>query len=862
MPATRPPLIAIIGNPNTGKTTLFNALTGLRQRTGNYPGVTVAKKSGFAHLPGAAPRVELLDLPGLYSLAASSPDEHVVIDALAGRLPGLPRPDAILCVADSTNLLRNLFLASQAAEVGLPIAIALNHADIVRKRGMELDAARLSERLGGIPVVAVSAWKREGLEAVRAALATLLAEKPRMRRVEWKPCVAEALDILRNGLHREDAAAAPTDAELQRLLFDSAPTAAPAKDIAAIKARAIARASGEQEAPATAAANANTAVNAANSTANAAVNTAVNATDAHSTAVSAANGEQDAPATSAPAPTSAPAAAVLRAARERVLRGGLNPFAAEAVLHYERIQRALDGAVFENTATREFSRRMDTVLLHRILGPIVFLLAMAAVFACVFWVAAVPQGWLEAFFEWLGGAAGALLEGTPVLQSLVVDGVLAGVGAFVGFLPQIATLFFFVALLEDSGYMARAAFLMDKLFSWCGLNGRAFMPMLSGHACAVPAVLATRIIEDPKARAVTAFVVPFMSCSARLPVYTLMAAAFVVPAAGAGYGVLAVAAMYFLGLAVALATAFVLTRLILRSRPQPFVLELPRYQVPAARDVFVRVWDSAREFITRAGTVIFSITILIWALLYFPHSEDVAAHARADFIAARAAETSATPAAVEAALEAATRDAFTAAKAKETGRPAAEIEAALAAVEAAAEAADEDAPKDPLAAALEAHLEPAVALENAISSAHVEHSYLGRFGKLAQPLFAPAGFDWRVTVGVLASFPAREAIIATLGTTYSLGTGVDEESDDLRTIMQKARWTDGPRVGTLVFTLPVALGIMAFFALCSQCGATLAVIRKESGTRWAVASFAYMTALAWLAAVACFQIGTRLLALA
>jgi ferrous iron transport protein B len=852
MSAPRPPLIAIIGNPNTGKTTLFNALTGLHQRTGNYPGVTVSKKSGFADLPGVG-RVELLDLPGLYSLAASSPDEHVVIDALAGRLRGLPKPDAILCVADSTNLLRNLFLASQAAETGLPVAIALNHADIVRKRGMVLDAEKLSERLGGIPVVAVSAWRREGLDAVRAGLSVLLEKKPQMPRVEWKPCVAEALAILREGLQREGGNDL-SDAELQRLLFDSGPPVVPVKDIVDIKAVAAARAAGNT-------ANTGSAAAAGTTTANTGTTTAAAAHER-----------------------------LVRAARERVRHGGLNPFAAEAVLHYERIQRVLDGVVAENVATREFSRRMDAVLLNRVLGPFVFLFAMAAVFACVFWGAAIPQGWLESLFEWLGETASGPLENFPILQSLVVDGVIAGVGAFAGFLPQIITLFFFVALLEDSGYMARAAFLMDKLFSWCGLNGRAFMPMLSGYACAIPSVLATRTIEDPKARAVTAFIVPFMSCSARLPVYTLMIAAFIVPVLGPGGGVLAMIAMYLLGLFIALPTAFILTRLFLRTRPQPFVLELPRYQIPAGRDIFMRVWDSAREFITRAGTVIFSITILVWALLYFPHSQEVADATRTAFIAARAKETSATPAAVAESLEKATKEEFFAAHAKANGTTPAAVEALVAGatreefiaarakatgraeeeIEAELEADGGDPEKNKLAAelvrfiepstALEAHLEPAVALENNINSAYIENSYLGRFGKFAQPVFAPAGFDWRVTVGVLASFPAREAIIATLGTTYSLGTGVDEESDDLRTIMQKARWTDGPLIGQLVFTVPVAFGIMAFFALCSQCGATLAVIRKESGTRWAVASFIYMTSLAWLAAVACFQIGTLLLA--
>lgn len=796
------PLVAILGNPNTGKTTLFNALTGLRQRTGNYPGVTVFKKSGTLGLSGAG-CVEVLDLPGLYSLAATSPDERVVLDVLAGRLPGLAKPNLILCVADATNLLRNLFLASQVAELGIPMVLVLNHADVIRKRGITLDTAKLSERLGGIPVVSTSAWRGEGIAETKKAIAGALETAPRMRRIEWKPGVAEALEILREGLERtEEPLRSRADSELQRLLFDAVP--------------------------------------------------ARSATD---TALSA---------------DAAPARErLIRAARERIRRDGLNPFAAEAVLHYEHLQRILDGVTTESSAARAVSSRLDAIFLHRAIGPLVFLLAMAVVFAAVFWIAPIPQGWLESLFSWAQSNAGTLLEGSPILQSLVVDGVIAGVGAFAGFLPQILTLFFFVALLEDSGYMARAAFLMDKLFSWCGLNGRSFMPMLSGFACGVPSILATRVIEDPKARAATAFLVPLMSCSARLPVYTLMISAFIVPAIGVSGGVLVMVGMYLLGLVIALPTAFVLTKFFLRSRPQPFVLELPRYQVPSVRDVLVRVWDSGSEFVVRCGTVIFSITVIVWALLYFPHSEETGEAAKTAFIAEiigedagakaaqakegnKPAEAPLTPAAIEALLKKAEeqKDAYEkavadfTAKAEEAGK---EVDAA------ALKAVLVEKNLDPFAAEL------AAGLENVLAAAHVENSYMGRFGKIVQPVFAPAGFDWRITVGVLASFPAREAIIATLGTTYSLGTGMDEDSDDLKTALSKARWTEGPNLGKPVFTLAVAFGIMAFFALCSQCGATLAVIRKESGLRWAVASFIYMTTLAWLAAVACYQAGNLFL---
>ncbi|MDR2863924.1 MAG: ferrous iron transport protein B [Puniceicoccales bacterium] len=807
------PRIALIGNPNTGKSTLFNALTGLRQRVGNYPGVTVSKKSGALILPGGV-RAELIDLPGLYSLAAASLDERVVIDVLCGHLSGTPVPDAIVCVVDSTNLLRNLFLASQVAELGIPMMLVLNQVDVSRKFGVQIDTAKLSERLGGIPVVAASAWHGEGIPEVRAAIATLLEKKTRMPRIAWHACVQEALDILRSGLERAGAHPLPVP-ELQRVLFD---TTTPVLDRIQCDAHAVER--------------------------------------------------------------------IVAAARECIRRGGFNPFAAEPVLHYERLKHVLDGVATTRTdGAHTFTQRLDRILLNRVLGTFIFFVSMTAVFASVFWLAAIPQGWIETGIGWLGNTAEKWLEGSPILQSLVTKGVIDGVGAFMSFLPQILILFFFVAVLEDSGYMARAAFLMDKLFSWCGLNGKCFVPMLSGYACAIPSVMATRTIEDPKSRLATIFIIPFMSCSARLPVYSLMIGAFLVPKIGTLNGGLVMVAMYLLGLIVAIPTAWVFTRFILKTRSQPFVLEMPRYQVPKPRDVLLRMAQSGWEFVRRAGTIIFAITIIVWALLYFPHADEVALSTKKTFVAERAKDAGKKVEEIEAILEKATREEFIAGQVKQTGKKAEEIEAALEKatregfieekaketgkapeeIEEALEADGGDPKKNKLAAALkqhialaaalEAHIEPAASLEKQTEAAFVEHSYLGRFGKLLQPVFDPAGFDWKITIGVLASFPAREVIVSTLGITYSLGGEADEESDDLKKAMAESVWTSGPRIGKPIFTIPVVFGIMAFFALCSQCGATLATITKEAGWRWAVASFFYMTSLAWVIAVLCYQVG-------
>jgi ferrous iron transport protein B len=708
-------LVALVGNPNTGKSTLFNALTGLRQRVGNYPGVTVARKSGTCEL-GGGQKVELVDLPGLYSLAAASPDEQVVTDALAGNITGDRRPDAVVLVVDATNLLRNLFLASQVAELGLPVVLVLNQADVAREQGLRIDTALLSERLGGVPVVLASAWKGEGVDEVRSAIARALAERTVLRRVEWPAEVGRALAEVAAAVVADTGRPA-TDADAQRLLFDTNPGTAERLGWPAARREKT-----------------------------------------------------------------------LRSARERVRNSGYNPMAAEPLVHYAHLRAMLTGVVVEGSGKAGRTAAVDRLLLHRILGPVLFAGIMLGFFASVFWLAKFPMEWIQTGVDGTKGLVAPLLASTPMLQSLVADGVIGGVGAFLAFLPQILILFLFLGILEDSGYMARAAFIMDRLFSWCGLNGKSFVPMLSGFACAIPSLLSTRTIEDPKARLATAFVVPFMSCSARFPVYALMCGAFIAPLYGPGWESLVMVAMHCVGLCFAVPTAFVLTRLVLKVKPQPFVLELPRYQLPKPRDVIWRMWQNAAEFVSKAGTVIFAISIIVWALSYFPRDAAVAERVRLAHPAASAED-----------------------------------------------------------------------LNARTQAAYVEQSYMGRFGKAVQPVFDPLGFDWKITVGVLASFPAREVIVSTLGVTYSVGEGAEADSQDLRRAMQDAKWSEGPRAGTPIFSLAAVLALMVFFALCSQCGPTVATLARETGGwRWAALSFGYMTLLAWAFAALVYQVVSRL----
>lgn len=722
--------IALLGNPNTGKSTLFNRLTGLRQHIANYPGITVEKKTGLLLLGDE--EVELLDLPGTYSLSAASPDERVVMDALAGKFTdGVP--DLIVCVMDATNLKRNMLLVSEAAELEIPMVVVLNQWDSAKRNGLQINTALLSDRLG-VPVIPMVAKRGQGLPELRRAIAHGLAEPRRIPRICWPEFIEDARDIVRDGL--SEMGVSVTGVEAMRMVFDTDSAFAES-----IEPRAK-------------------------------------------------------------------VAEILGRAREKIRARGMNPSSAEPVLHYRHIDALLDGVVTGDGMVARTRDSVDALLLNRFWGTLIFFGVMYVVFQSLYAWAGPVMDLIQAATSWLQGVVSPWLAGTPVLQSLVSDGIIAGVGGVLVFLPQILLLFFFIAVLEDTGYLARAAFLMDKLFGWCGLNGKSFVPLLSGYACAIPGVMAARTLEDPKARLTTILMMPFMSCSARLPVYVLLIGAFIEPVHGPIVAGWALFLMHFVGAAVAMPLAWFMNRCVLKIKAQPFILEMPEYHVPTLRNVTIRMWERGREFVIRAGTVILAFSVIIWALLYFPRASDVAEKARAEFIAENSLAI-----------------------------PAQELDQAL------------TDPESPLAQKL----------DHRIEAAYIEQSYLGQFGKAVQPVFDPAGFDWKITVGVLSSFPAREVIIATLGIIYNLGSDVDEGSEDLRSILANEKWHDGPRKGQPIFTLPVVIGLMVFFALCMQCGATVAVIAKELNWKWALASFSSMTFLAWLAAVLIYQIGSRLL---
>jgi ferrous iron transport protein B len=707
----------LLGNPNTGKTTLFNALSGLNHRVGNYPGVTVESKKGTMTCEGLS--FELVDLPGTYSLLPRSPDEMVAVDVILGRQAGEARPDVLVSIVDASNLERNLYLTSQALELGVPVVVALNMVDLAERQGLHIDAGRLAQRLG-VPVVPIQANRKRGVDQLRAAIsrAAVAATAPTCR-----PVFPPAFEQEVTGLRAHLGEGVP-EYLTRRLLLDAG---------GYVEER-----------------------------------------------------------------LGGPDADLLRRARQRLQEAGCPIPAVEPRTRYAWIREALTGCV-QRPAQRPASGtdRLDRVLTHRVWGTLIFLVVMFVVFQSIYTAARPLMKLIDAGKDAL---AGLVAEQLPpgVFTNLLTEGVIGGVGAVVVFLPQILILFAFIALLEDCGYMARAAFLMDRLMARAGLSGKSFIPLLSSMACAVPGIMATRVIEDRRDRLATILVAPLMSCSARLPVYILLIGAFLTAGFAWWLPGLVMFALYALGLVLAPLVAFVLKRTLLRGQAPVFVLEMPAYKWPSVGGVVRRVVDAAWMFLRRAGTVILASMVLVWVLLNFPAGDY-------------------------------------------PGR--------IAALEDAVKEEPEKA---------EQHKEEI----NRLQAQWKRDSYLGQAGRGLEPAVRPLGWDWRVGVAALASFPAREVVVSTLGILFQKGKVDSDEiragdvlDTDLGKALKEARWEDGRPL----FTVPAALSLLVFFALCCQCASTLAVIRRETGSwGWPALTFAYMTALAYVAALVVYQVGSLL----
>lgn len=700
--------VALVGNPNTGKTTLFNRLTGLRAHTANYPGVTVDIRKGMWRTSNVT--IDVSDLPGLYSLEAISPEETVTRKALAGELGADSKPDAVVIVVDSTNVERNLFLASEIRDLELPTVVVLNLIDAARAAGTRIDSEKLSHEMK-CPVIPVSAKTGEGIDVLAIELAALSSPALPLLESDHTSCTVGCTGC---------------------------------------------------------------------------------------------------------------------------------SFAAR----YDWAERTAGATVVKSGGPGSRISLVDKVTTSPVLGPAIFLTMMLGVFYLIFTLASVPMDLVDSLFGkiadsvsslipeqkansavWFGvvgllslltfgigyklarvpwataSAAIAIVISILIawlpasdLHSLMVDGIVGGIGGVVIFLPQICILFFMITLLEDSGYMARAAFVMERMMRFVGLPGKAFVPMLSAHACAIPGIMATRAIENWRDRLVTILVLPLLTCSARLPVYSMLAALLFSDSPAKAAGVFTFA--YVLGIVAALFSAWVLKKTLLQGESQPLVLELPPYRLPSLRSAIIVVIDRARVFLTKAGSFILMVSVVLWALATYPKLDD------ADLPA-------------------------------ESGTKIASLRTSAEAMSA------EDA------------AEALAQVDRIVAQERLAYSMVGRLGRAAEPIFRPLGFDWRINIGVISSFAAREVIVSTLAIVYGIGEEAAEDDSTLEATLRRQKHPDG----RLVFTVPTCLSLLVFYVLAMQCLPTQAVTKRETGSwKWAIFQFVYMTVMAYVAAFATFQI--------
>ena len=705
--------IALIGNPNSGKTSLFNQLTGLNQKVGNFPGVTVDRKSGFAQLTPAR-RAEIVDLPGTYSLYPKSLDEQVITDLLYDRAaPGYP--DFVVVTVDASNLRRSLLLFSQLADLGLPAILALNMTDVAARHGVQIDLTALERELG-VPVVPLNARSGSGVAALKIVMAERLAAPPVRF---WEPEEA-LLPLVRQiryyfNLHN-DYLALHYAQQYRRISFLSADDKAHIQELVQ-----------QYEFDAT------------------------------------------------------------------------TQQAAETIARYARINEILLEAVtVTRTEKREpVSNRIDRVLTHRVFGYLIFLGILFLLFQAIFAWAQYPMDWIDQGISGLSAAIQDQFSG-PLVR-LLTEGVLAGLGGVLIFIPQIALLFAFLAVLEETGYMARVTFLMDKLMRPFGLSGKSVVPLISGLACAVPAIMGARTIESWKDRMITIFVTPLMSCSARIPVYTVLVALVVPDRAVLGVfnlrGV-ALMSLYLLGLFSALGSAWLLKKLLRARERSYFIMEFPVYKWPRWKNVGLTIWQKVRAFIWQAGQVIVAISVILWVLAsYGPGNRQDEAEAR-----------------VRQKREAQAYEQFQLGDKYALNRGVDGMPAAVAA-------------------------------------ARLETSYAGLFGQAIEPVIRPLGFDWKIGIALLTSFAAREVFVGTMSTIYSVG-----QDADLGTVQQKLR-AEKDAAGNPFFTPARAFSLLVFYVFAMQCMSTLAVTYRETKSwRWPAAQLIYMTGLAYLASFVVYQV--------
>jgi ferrous iron transport protein B len=729
--------IALVGNPNAGKTTVFNFFSGLRERVGNYSGVTVgAKEARFQH---KGYTFNITDLPGTYSISAYSPEELYVRNHIFKNLP-----DVVVNITDSTNLERNLYLTTQLIDMDIRVVMALNMYDELERKGDCLDTTMLGQLIG-IPVIPTVAPKGKGMQELLDKIIEVYEDRePTIRHIHinYGPVIEKGIKAIQEKI-KIPANVNITDQISSRF----------------ISIKLLERDREEL----------------------ARVQTCANSDE------------------------------IVASAQSEIKKiEALTGDSAETAItdaKYGFIAGALRETFSTGIITRkQLTQTIDTVLTHKYAGLPVFGLFMWLMFEGTFTLGQYPVGWIESGVAWLSALMVNLMN-PGMFRDLLVDGIIGGIGGVIVFLPNIVILYLFIAMMEDTGYMARAVFITDKLMHRIGLHGKSFIPMMMGFGCTVPAIMATRTLENRTDRMVTMLITPFMSCSARLPVYVLLLSAFFT-----NYSGTILFFIYLFGIMVAIAVALLLKKTLFKGQQLPFVMELPPYRIPTFKAIIIHMWDRAAQYVKKIAGVILVAAIIIWALGYFP----VNSLAEEEFV----------------------RQTDSIAKVFEQ---------------------QTNILTDPL---LRTKTEK---IRDSILFAHEEHflakrqeaSYIGRIGKFVEPVMSPLGFDWKMSVSILAGTPGKEIVVSTMAVLYGADKvhGDDNNSTLIRQLHNE-EYRNGPRQGQKVFSPRVALSFMIFILLYFPCMSTVAVIAHEAGSwKWGAFVIVYTTSLAWLASWIVYQAG-------
>ena len=692
--------VALIGNPNTGKTSVFNALTGLNQKVGNYPGITVDKKEGICKLSRGV-KAHILDLPGTYSLNASSIDENVVIELLLNQ-KDKDFPDVAIVVADVENLKRNLLLFTQIKDLKIPTILVVNMSDVMVRKGIALDIAELETQLN-TKIALVSTRKGTGLQELKTLIEGY-------KTLPKKQCLdARSIDVD----YFERLEKAFPNQEVYKLWLvvtqdvNFGKLARKELDVSKFQTKSTSE---------------------------------------------------------------------LKRLQQK-----------EAIKRYQFINGVLKKSqVIDRSKAKDLRSKLDRILTHKVWGYVIFLAILMTIFQAIYDWASFPMDLIDTSFASLAEWVKNSFPNGGMLTELLAEGVVSGIGGVVIFIPQIAFLFLFISILEESGYMSRVVFLMDRIMRRFGISGKSVVPLISGTACAIPAVMATRNIENWKERLITILVVPFTTCAARLPVY-LIIIALIIPEGtflGFSYQALTLMSLYLIGFGMAIFSAYILDRVMKKERKFFFVVEMPNYKMPLLKNVLITVIEKTKTFVLEAGKIILAISIILWVMASFGPGEKF-----------NNAESIVTQNNI-------------------------------------------DIPKGKL--------------DDKIAAYRLEHSYIGIVGKTIEPVIRPLGYDWKIGIGLVASFAAREVFVGTLATIYSVGSASEDESiDTIKTKMANERYSDGRKV----FTLASGISLLLFYAFAMQCMSTLAIVKRETKSwKWPMVQLVGMSIIAYIFALIAFQI--------